>query len=225
MMLSLVPNLGPEEPLRVLCFGAHADDLEIGCSGTLLDLVARHPNTHIHWVVLSACGVRRNEAAAAAERVLAHAKQKTIVLGEFRDGYFPYQGADIKDFFEERKQDFAPDLIFTHYRRDLHQDHRLISDLTWNTYRNHLILEYEIPKYDGDTGSPNVFVPLSAQIAEAKIATILDSFASQRDRYWFTADTFQAMLRLRGVEARSATGLAEGFYAHKLTLGSHKGSA
>lgn len=221
-MLSLEPTAVGAEPLQVLCLGAHADDLEIGCAGTLLDLIERRPDTRITWAVWSACGVRREEARVAAERILSGAREKTIVLKEFRDGYFPYEGAELKDAFEELKEKVAPDLIFTHYRKDLHQDHRLVSELTWNTFRNHLILEYEVPKYDGDTGSPNLFVPLSARICEAKIAAILDSFASQRDRYWFTADTFQAMLRLRGVEARADSGFAEGFYAHKLILGSAK---
>lgn len=218
-MLSLEPAGTGDKPLQVLCLGAHSDDLEIGCGGTVLDLIARRPDTHIHWVVLGASGERRQEATTAAERILAGAHSKKVILQEFRDGYFPYEGADIKDFFEELKGMVTPDLIFTHYRKDLHQDHRLVSQLTWNTFRNHLILEYEIPKYDGDTGSPNLFVPLSAQICEAKVAAILESFASQRDRYWFTADTFQALLRLRGVEARSDSGFAEGFYAHKLLLG------
>jgi LmbE family N-acetylglucosaminyl deacetylase len=217
-MLHLEPLNNADTPLRVLCLGAHADDIEIGCGGTLLDLIARRPDTRVHWVVLSARGVREREASESAERFLAGATEKKIQLGQFRDGYFPYEGSAVKDFFESLKDEVTPDLILTHHRDDLHQDHRIVCDLTWNTFRNHLILEYEIPKYDGDLGVPNLFTPLSPEICDEKIAGILESFASQRDRYWFRDETFRALMQLRGVEARSGTGYAEAFYARKALL-------
>lgn len=217
-MLSLEPTAKGDAPLQILCLGAHADDIEIGCGGTILDILAKRPDTRVHWVVLSARDDREQEAADSAERFLSGAKDKKIILGDFRDGYFPYVGSEVKDFFEGLKDLGTPDLILTHYRHDLHQDHRMVSDLAWNTFRNHLILEYEVPKYDGDMGAPNFFVPLAQEICDQKIAGILDSFVSQRDRYWFTEDTFRALLRLRGVEARSETGYAEAFYARKVTL-------
>ncbi len=208
-----------------MCLGAHADDIEIGCGGTVLDLVARHPDTRVHWVVLSAEGPRAQEATESAERFLAGASDTKIILGDFRDGYFPYVGREVKDFFEGLKDLGSPDIILTHYRHDLHQDHRMVSDLAWNTFRNHLILEYEVPKYDGDMGAPNFFVPLSREICDQKVAGILDGFATQRAHYWFTDETFRSLLRLRGVEARSETGYAESFYARKVTLalGSQRG--
>jgi LmbE family N-acetylglucosaminyl deacetylase len=217
-MLSLEPLSKGDTPLSVLCLGAHADDIEIGCGGTVLDLIARRPETRVSWVVLSARGDREREARESAERFLAGAADKKIRLGQFRDGYFPYEGAEVKDFFESLKDDEPPDLILTHYRDDLHQDHRIVCDLTWNTFRNHLILEYEIPKYDGDLGVPNLFTPLSPEICDEKIAGILEGFATQRDRYWFRDETFRALMQLRGVEARSDTGYAEAFYARKLQL-------
>jgi LmbE family N-acetylglucosaminyl deacetylase len=217
-MLSLEPLCNRAAPLRVLCLGAHADDIEIGCGGTLLDLIARRPDTQVHWVVLSARGERDGEARKSAERFLAGAREKKIQLGRFRDGYFPYEGSDVKDFFESLKDEDPLDLILTHYRDDLHQDHRIVCDLTWNTFRNHLILEYEIPKYDGDLGAPNLFTPLAREICDEKIAGILESFDSQRGRYWFRDETFRALMQLRGVEARSGTGYAEAFYARKLLL-------
>jgi LmbE family N-acetylglucosaminyl deacetylase len=218
-MLSLEPAANGDAPLQVLCLGAHADDIEIGCGGTVLDLLAKRPDTQVHWVVLSACGVREREATASAERFLAGAREKDVVLREFRDGYFPYSGNDIKDFFEGLKSEVSPDLVLTHYRHDLHQDHRMVSELTWNTFRDHLILEYEVPKYDGDLGVPNLFAPLDSTICDEKIAAILDGFSSQRGHYWFTDETFRALLRLRGVEARSETGYAEAFFARKVVLG------
>jgi LmbE family N-acetylglucosaminyl deacetylase len=204
-------------PLSVLCIGAHSDDIEIGCGGTVLDLAAGRP-TRFHWVVLSAPGERRKEAQRAAEGFLARAAERTIVLREFRDGFFPYQGGEIKEFFEVLKTQVAPDLVLTHCRDDLHQDHRLVNELTWNTFRDHLILEFEIPKFDGDLGRPNVYVPLSRATAEAKARALLEYFGGQRGKHWFTEETFLALLRLRGVEARAPGGYAEAFYGRKLPL-------
>jgi LmbE family N-acetylglucosaminyl deacetylase len=218
-MLSLDPATEGDTPLQILCLGAHADDIEIGCGGTILDILAKRPDTRVHWAVLSAQGVREKEASNSADRFLSGASDKKVILGDFRDGYFPYEGSGVKDFFEGLKDLDSPDLIFTHYRHDLHQDHRMVSDLAWNTFRNHLILEYEVPKYDGDMGAPNLFVPLAKEVCDEKIAGVLDGFTSQQDRYWFTDDTFRSLLRLRGVEARSDTRYAEAFYARKVTLG------
>lgn len=206
----------PGSALRVLCLGAHSDDIEIGCGGTILRLIAEHPGIEVNWVVLAAVGARKTEAVKSANRFLADARRSKVVTQSFRDGYFPYNGAAIKDFFEALKKKVAPDLILTHCRHDLHQDHRVVSDLTWNTFRDHLILEYEIVKYDGDLGSPNCFVPLTQGIAREKIRNILECFASQRGRSWFTAEAFESILRLRGVESNAPQKLAEAFYCRKM---------
>ena len=205
-------------PLTVLLLGAHADDIEIGCGGTVLEIAASRPGSRFHWVVLSARGPRRDEARAAADAFLHRAGQRQLVLEEFRDGFFPYQGAEIKQLFERLRGELSPDLILTHCRGDLHQDHRLVNELTWQSFRDHLILEYEVPKYDADLGQPNLFVPLARATAEAKARILLESFASQRDKHWFTADTFLSLLRLRGIESRSPSGYAEAFFARKLPL-------
>jgi len=204
--------------LKVLCLGAHSDDIEIGCGGTVLTLIASHPRVEFDWVVLSATGKRRKEAEVGASAFLSGAARKSVSVKAFRDGYFPYIGEGIKDFFEELKKTVEPDLILTHHRRDLHQDHRLVSELTWNTFRDHLILEYEILKYDGDLGSPNIFVALEDKIRQAKIKNILTHFPTQAGNSWFTADSFQALMRLRGVESNAPAGYAEAFYGRKLIL-------
>lgn len=206
---------GPE---RVLCLGAHSDDIEIGCAGTLLRLTEGERPLEVTWVVFSAEGRREQEAQASARAVLDRAKSAEIELQRFRDGFFPSQMAAIKDYFEALKQRVAPDLIFTHYRNDLHQDHRVIAELTWNTFRDHLILEYEIPKYDGDFGAPNVFVTLDEAHCRRKIDLLLTHFGSQRDRRWFSEDLFRAVLRLRGMEANAPDGYAEAFYGRKVVL-------
>ncbi len=201
---------------QVLCLGAHADDIEIGCGGTVLRLVTLYPDTVFHWVVFSAPGIRKEEAESSAARFLHEAGSKTIEVRSFRDGYFPYMGADLKDLFEDLKKRVDPDLIFTHHGRDLHQDHRLLSELTWNTFRNHMILEYEIPKYDGGLGSPNFFVPLTDDERRRKIDLLTVGFPSQAAKKWFNEATFDALLRLRGVESNSQSGYSEGYYCRKL---------
>jgi LmbE family N-acetylglucosaminyl deacetylase len=180
--------------------------------------MADHPGIEFYWVVFGSDEERAREASESANMFLLPVKKKTIVVKNFRDGFFPYIGPGIKKFFEQLKQQFFPDLIFTHYRDDLHQDHRLISDLTWNTFREHLILEYEIPKYDGDFGSPNFFVHLDKSLCQKKTEYILTCFKSQRGRHWFTHDTFLSVLRLRGMESCSPTNYAEGFYCRKAVL-------
>ncbi len=209
-------DLGGDAPLRVLAIGSHADDIEIGCGGTILRLARDRP-LDVHWVVLSASDERAREAKASAAAFLDAASESKVDVESFRDAFFRY-GGEVKEYFESLKESVAPDLILTHHGSDLHQDHSLVAELTWNTFRDHLILEYEIPKYDGDLGSPNVFVQLDQDTAGHKVELLLAGFPSQRDRSWFTEDLFMALMRLRGMEAASTSGLAEGFYARKLVL-------
>ena len=209
--LGLAPNTQP----RILCLGAHSDDIEIGCGGTLLRLIGEYPGLQIDWVVLSSDAQREAEARASAEAFLGQVRQKRIAVERFRDGFFPASVAEIKPYFE-RLKDARPDLIFTHYRHDLHQDHRVVCELTWNTFRDHMILEYEIPKYDGDMGAPNVFVPLSRALGQAKVQHLMGHFASQRSKRWFTDDTFLGLMRLRSIESGTQEHYAEAFYGRKL---------
>jgi len=208
---------GTTDALQLLCLGAHSDDIEIGCGGTLLYLKQAFPGLKFHWVVFSAAGSRGREATKAAELFTAGC-QAEIVLKDYRDGFFPYSGAQLKEFFEELKSRVNPDLIFTQWSGDAHQDHRLLSELTWNTFRNHLILEYEIPKYDGDMGRPNCFVPLEASLSEQKIDHLFMAFESQRSKRWFDRETFRGLMRLRGMESNSPSGYAEAFHARKMVL-------
>lgn len=205
------------DPFHVLCLGAHADDIEIGCGGTLLHFKSALASVKFHWVVFSASGLRRQEAAKAAELFTAGC-EKEIVLRDFRDGFLPYNGGEVKDVFEQMKSQMNPDLIFTHWRGDAHQDHRLLSELTWNTFRNHLILEYEIPKYDGDMGQPNLFVPLAVPFYERKIDHLFAAFESQRAKRWFDRETFLGLMRIRGMESNSPSGYAEAFHARKVMV-------
>jgi len=205
-------------PLRVLCLGAHSDDLEIGCGGTILKLTTGEIPLDVTWIVFSANEERRREATESADVFLGRAVKKEVLVNDYRDGFFPYIGGAIKEYFEALKTRMSPDLIFTHYRQDLHQDHRVISELTWNTFRNHFILEYEIPKYDGDMGSPNAFVQLDESTSRRKIETILASFQTQEHRHWFSEDLFLSLLRLRGMECNSPSGYAEAFYCRKMVL-------
>jgi LmbE family N-acetylglucosaminyl deacetylase len=205
-------------PFRILCLGAHSDDIEIGCGGLILSLIKRHRDTEINWFVFSAPPGRDREAQRSAALFLKGVRRRRVVLKQFRDGFFPFHGADIKGVFECLKAEVVPDLVLTHYRHDRHQDHRILSDLTWNTFREHLILEYEIPKYDGDLGSPNCFVPLDQATCHRKVRYIQTVFRSQRNKHWFSVETFIALMRIRGMECRAAQGYAEGFYVRKLAL-------
>jgi LmbE family N-acetylglucosaminyl deacetylase len=213
-----VLNLGlfrdPDAPFRVLALGAHCDDIEIGCGGSLLRLLREQRNLQVDWVVLSSSPVREKEARASAERFLEGAKGSSVSVHRFRNGYFPDEWAAIKDAFEALKARPQPDLIFTHHQQDLHQDHRTVAELTWNTFRDHLVLEYEIPKYDPDLGSPNFFVPVGDSLAERKARQVVEGFPSQQSKHWFTEDTFLSLMRLRGVQCGAR--YAEGFYARKL---------
>jgi len=218
-MLNVALPAKSDSHLTLLCLGSHADDLEIGCGGTVLKLMAAAgKRVCVNWVVFSGSHERAAEARASAARFLDGAAQQHVETKAFRDGFFPYVGYEIKQFFEELKQRCSPDVIFTHYRDDRHQDHRLISDLTWNTFRNHLILEYEIPKYDGDLGSPNVFVHLDEEISRCKVRSIIDAFQTQHNHHWFTEDTFLSLLRLRGIESAAPGGYAEAFYCRKAVV-------
>jgi LmbE family N-acetylglucosaminyl deacetylase len=203
---------------RILCLGAHSDDIEIGIGGTLLKLAALNPDIEICWVVFSAPGPRAEEACRSADDFLRGVGRKQIRIGSFRESYFPSEWPSIKDWFEEIRTNFDPEFVFTHYREDRHQDHRVLSDLAWNTFRNHLIFEYEILKYDGDLGHPNVFIPLSEQLCARKIDLLLEHFQTQTTKHWFTRDTFEAMHRIRGIECASASGRAEAFYCRKLVF-------
>lgn len=216
-MLQLLPS--GEGPLQILCLGAHCDDIEIGCGATVRQLVAGNREVTVRWVVLSSNAIREQEARESAARFLDGVDDTEILVQQFRNGYFPYVGAELKDYFEVLKSLTNPDIVFTHYRHDRHQDHRTVSDLTWNTFRNHWILEYEIPKYDGDLGQPNVFSPVSKEAARFKVSTILDCFRSQTEKGWFEPSTFDGLMRLRGVECNSSSGFAEAFYVRKTILG------
>ena len=216
-MIDLRLNLNEGRPPTVLCLGAHSDDIEIGCGGTILRLIGDYPGCRIYWVVFSALGVRKDEAQRGSE-AFAGSHIGALHLHEFADGFMPYHGERVKRVFEELKASVSPDLIFTHRRDDAHQDHRLLCELTWNTFRNHFILEYEIPKYDGDLGIPNVFVPLEQLICERKADHLLNTFLSQASKRWFDRRVFLGLMRLRGMECNSETDHAEAFYCRKMIL-------
>jgi LmbE family N-acetylglucosaminyl deacetylase len=204
--------------LKILCLGAHSDDIEIGCGGTIMRMIEEHKVLEVYWVVFSASGRRRQEARASARLMLGNLRKKTVVTKSYRDGFFPFKGDAIKDHFEAISRVFSPDIIFTHYRDDRHQDHRMVSDLTWNTWRDHLILEYEIPKYDGDLGSPNLFVDLDETTCRKKCRNVLMSFGTQRSKSWFSEETFMSLAWLRGMESRAVGKYAEAFYCRKITF-------
>jgi len=206
------------ERLSVLCLGAHSDDIEIGVGATIRGWIERGVKLDVHWAVLSAAGPRADEAQASARQFLAGAERSTIDLAAFKDGFFPYQGAEIKGWFEALRKNVEPDVIFSHWSGDAHQDHRQVSQLTWNTFRNHVVLEYEIPKWDGDLGRPNVYVPATRAAMQQKVELLLEHFGTQRSKDWFDTEVFHGLARLRGSECRAPDGLAEAFHARKLAL-------
>ncbi len=214
-MLRLVPE---RVRLSILCLGAHADDIEIGAGGTLLTLLARHPGSMVRWMVFSATGARSDEAHASARAFLGDAAEARVDVHDVRDGFFPAAYARLKEMFEELKRGERPDLILTHAHGDHHQDHRTLAEITASTFRDHLVLGYEVPKYDPDLGNPNLLVPLDADVAQRKVAALMAHFATQRQRRWFTPETFLGLMRLRGLQAAAPSGLAEGFHAPKLWL-------
>jgi LmbE family N-acetylglucosaminyl deacetylase len=203
---------------RVLCIGAHSDDIEIGCGGTVLRLIESSKKIEFYWLVLCSNPQRAKEAQRSANAFLKGARKKTVEVKSFRDGFLPYIGAPVKECFEELKR-FGPDVIFTHFRHDLHQDHRMVCELTWNTFRNHLMLEYEIPKYDADLSQPNFFVPLSDSISRKKVNWLMRFFGTQRNKQWFSEDLFYSLMRLRSIEVATPTRYAEGFHCRKIILG------
>jgi LmbE family N-acetylglucosaminyl deacetylase len=218
LMLDLKLNVPGRRAPRFLFIGAHCDDIEIGCGGTVIELLRQYPQAQIHWIVLSADAVRAKEARRAARLLLRKAHEPNVVIKDFRGAYFPSEAPAIKDYFEELKA-LLPDVVFSHCRDELHQDHRIVGELAWNTFRDHLILEYEIPKYDGGLGSPSVFVPLAPATVRRKVELLIRVFATQRNKHWFSSETFQALMRLRGIECNARSGYAEAFYSRKLVLG------
>jgi LmbE family N-acetylglucosaminyl deacetylase len=218
MMLPLQIGRSEAAPARVLAIGAHPDDIEIGCAGTVLKLIEGEAIAEVRWVVLSGNGERAEEARRSAEALLDGVPTSEVVVRDFPDGFFPYEGQRIKDFFEELKLDYSPDVVFTHQRADLHQDHRLSCELTWNTFRDHLILEYEVPKYDGDMNAPNAFVPIEERLHRRKIDHLMSHFGSQLSKRWFKEELFSSLLRLRGMECNSPSSYAEAFFCRKAVL-------
>jgi LmbE family N-acetylglucosaminyl deacetylase len=217
-MFELTLGRNGQAPREILFIGAHCDDIEIGCGGGVLRLAREYPDARVHWLVLTSDRTRAAEAARSAELFLADVKHKTVTIKDFRDGYVPHLGTEVKDFFEQVKDTVKPDVIFTHHGGDRHQDHRALSEHTWNTFRNHLILEYEIPKYDGGLESPNVFFPLEERDYARKLDILLECFETQRGKQWFSREMFLGLMRLRGVECNAASGYAEGFHCRKAVL-------
>ena len=215
--LSLAPPAsdGPD----VLCIGAHCDDIEIGCGGTVLALQRQFPRCRIHWLILTSDAARRGEAEASARRFVGDRARGEVSICDLPDGLLPAHFARVKTCFNDMRGRVAPDVVFTHHGADRHQDHALLAEVTWQTFRDHTIWEYEIPKYDADLATPNMYVPLTESVAAQKVDTIMRSFASQRDKFWFTPENLMAVMRLRGLECRSPSGLAEGFHCRKLVLG------
>jgi LmbE family N-acetylglucosaminyl deacetylase len=218
MMLPLQISRAETAPAKVLAIGAHPDDIEIGCAGTLLKLIEQEAISEFRWVVLSGNGDRAKEARRSAEELIAGVPSSDVVVRDFPDGFFPYEGQRIKDYFEHLKADFSPDVVFTHQRADLHQDHRVSCELTWNTFRDHLILEYEVPKYDGDMSAPNTFVPIEESLHRRKIDHLMSYFGSQLSKRWFKEELFSSLLRLRGMECNSPSSYAEAFFCRKAVL-------
>ena len=216
-MLSHVLEL-PGRPLNLLCIGAHSDDLEIGCAGTVLKWLRQRPGSSVTWVVLAASGERAREARRSASALLRAAANRQVVLGGFTDSNFPGEFKALKNWFEQLKRSTQPDVILTHRLEDRHQDHRTAAELTWQTWRNHLVLEYEIPKFEGDLGQPNLYVPLPAALARRKVEHLMRNFGTQRSRAWFQPQTFEGLMQLRAIECRAAEGFAEAFSARKLVL-------
>ena len=217
-MISLQLQQKENEGLKILCMGAHCDDIEIGCGGTLLKLIESGKVAQVKWLVFASDETRKKEAIASAEAFLLKVVNKEITVFDYRDAFLNFSAFEIKEHFERIKKGFNPDLIFTHYRHDRHQDHRLISDLTWNTFRSHLILEYEIPKYDGDLGIPNSFFHLNETIAKQKVNILLKEFKSQKNKHWFDEETFLSLMRIRGMEAACLTKYAEAFHLRKVVF-------
>ena len=209
---------GNKDKPKILCLGAHSDDIEIGCGGTILEFTKTRPKADLRWIVFSGEENRKTEAQQSASAFLNEIESKQVDIYNFRESYFPYIGAEIKACFEKIKKEFNPDLIFSHYSNDAHQDHKLISKLTWNTFRNHLIMEYEIPKYDGDLGTPNLYVHLDESVVQRKTDYLCNFFETQRRKLWFSENSFRSIMRIRGIESNSPTSYAEAFYSRKMVF-------
>jgi LmbE family N-acetylglucosaminyl deacetylase len=207
------------ERLSVLCLGAHSDDIEIGAGATFLTWIDEGLELDVLWCVLSGASIREEEARKSACDFLLGAVRIQVEVMPFKDGLFPTQGEQIKTWFELLKARTEPDLILTHRHDDAHQDHREVCRHTWNTFRNHLILEYEIPKWDGDLGQPNLYVPVAAAVIAKKTELLMRHFGTQRSKHWFDEETFKGLARLRGMECRAPERYAEAFFAHKMILG------
>lgn len=218
-MLNLIPNFPETQQPCILFLGAHSDDIEIGCGATVLTLAENYPTSKVHWIVFSAAGTRLAEAHDSANDFLASFQDSNIEVHGFQNAYFPADFRQIKDLFENLKKRISPDLIFTHDKDDRHQDHRIIGELTWNTFRNNVILEYEIPKFDGGLRDPNLFVTVGDELRHQKLDKLFEYFKSQTGRQWFTRELFSGLMRLRGMEGNATTGFAEAFYCRKATLG------
>jgi LmbE family N-acetylglucosaminyl deacetylase len=212
-------DLGSIESPSILCLGAHCDDIEIGCGATLASIAGMHPSARFDWVVFCGSDDRNDESRRAAQDILSGSPNVTLHFFDFRDGYLPYSGAEAKDALRRLAATLQPDLVFTHHRDDAHQDHRLVSEITANEFRNQPLLEYEIPKFDGDLGKPNVYFPLSEQEITRKTKALMQHFPSQADKHWFTEETFRSLARLRGIEAGATCPYAEAFYCRKLVVG------
>jgi LmbE family N-acetylglucosaminyl deacetylase len=221
-MLDLRLNLPGDRGPCLLFFGAHCDDIEIGCGGAVIELLSQYRNAEVHWVVLSSNDARAKEARRAARMLLRGAGSVNLVIKQFRESFFPSEYPALKGFFEEIKRSVSPDVVFVHSREDLHQDHRVLGELAWNTFRDHLVLEYEIPKFDGGLGSPSVFMPLSHAVVRRKVEVLMKVFGTQRSKRWFTPATFEGLMRLRGIECNAPDGYAEAFYSRKLVLGARR---
>lgn len=221
-MIDLGLNLPDGRAPRFLFLGAHCDDIEIGCGGTVVELMKCYPDAEVHWVVLSAGAGREREARRAAKALLRSVSSANVVVKDFRGAYFPTEAVAIKEYFEALKAEVEPDVIFTHAREELHQDHRIVGELTWNTWRSHFILEYEIPKYDGGLGSPSVFVPLPRATVKRKVDLLMREFKTQLAKQWFTPSTFEGIMRLRGIECNAPSGYAEAFYCRKMVFGASR---
>lgn len=211
-------SLGMNGPLRILCLGAHCDDIEIGCGATLMHLANHAHDVAVRWAVFSGNDIRHEEARASAAEFLQGVPDRAIDLKNFRESFFPTQRGEIKEEFERLRARFDPNIVFTHFKNDDHQDHRLIAELTWNTFRDHLILEYEIPKFEDDLGKPNVFFPVERETVVRKVEALRRHYRSQRQRSWFTDDTFMGLMRIRGVNANAPSGFAEAFHCRKLLV-------
>jgi LmbE family N-acetylglucosaminyl deacetylase len=213
-MLSI--SLGSRDIRRILCIGAHCDDIEIGCGGALMELARRRPDVEFDWLVLSGDDTREQETRRAAQQLLGKVATVRVEVARFRISHFPYQGSEIKDYLEQQKPRLKPDLVFTHFLHDRHQDHRTLAELTWNAFRDHLVVEYEIPKYEGDLAHPNLFFALSPELVERKVGCLMECFTSQLSHPWFRPEVFRGLMGLRGVECNSPTGYAEAFHARKV---------